>query len=634
MSWNADETSELPEPMVVDRDETIRVLEGHREWLDTAGRSGRRADLRRAILDNADLSGADLRRATFREAALGGARLVRAKLNGCDLRGACLKGADLTGASLRGANLTGADLENARLRDTDLQDADLLSVRALSGGQIGGANVAGAKLPEAIVKFEGLANVQESSRGAQTLFTSILLLCAYTWLTVFGTRDSQILNNASPPSARLPLLGTDIPLIQFYLVAPVLLLFLHVYFLLSLQKLWEELADLPAVFPDGRSLDKKVSTWMLNGLVCLHFDRLSGGHRALARWQARMAAAVAWGAVPVTLTLLWARYLRLHDVRVTATHVALVALAVGLGVGFYRLATTTLRAGGPAAARRPRRWARVLTDTRAKSALATLGAAALLGVLSHGAIEGVNTPLVARGITLGPFPCRPADPRVWIPKMLAIVGVRSFAAIDEVDLSTKPANWSGEEVGLVKGADLGACDLRFADAYGAFFVNAYLKGSDLRGADLREADLRGANLKHANLSGANLRGAKLQKADLGRAVLDRAVLTDADLRGADLTQASLRAAKLRKADLTGADLTQADLQGADLQEAKLQGAALGEVKLRGADLTGAAVGGDAVADPLRNFGKREARDAPAPAVFAPKAGGVPGVPAVPDEGPG
>jgi len=603
-----DEPLEVPEPRELDREAVGQAVARHREWLTSGGEAGGRADFRRAILRGSDLAAADLRRAWFR---------------GADLTGANLAGSDLTGANLRGANLAGVNLDSARLRDADLQDVDFLGVRGLSGAQIGGANVSGAKLPEAIAKFDGLASIQEGSGGAQTLFTSIMLLCVFTWLTVFGTHDVQLLNSAVASSARLPILGTDIPLLQFYLAVPVLLLFLYVYFLLSLQRVWEELADLPAVFPDGRSLDKKASSWMLNGLVCLHFARLAGSQRVLARWQARMAAAVAWGLVPATLTLLWGRYLRMHDVWATALQVVSVGLAVGAGVGFYRLATATLRAGGTNAPGRQRRWVRALADTRAASGLVALVVVAVLGVFSHGAIEGVNMRLVTRGITRSPAPYWPIDSRVWVPKALGLVGVHAFAAIDESDLSTKPANWSGQEIRLVKGADIGRRDLRFADAYGAFFVNAYLKETDLRGADLRGADLRGANLKFADLRDANLYGAKLQSADLTHCLLDRAVLTRADFRETVLAQASLRGVKAQHADFSNADLTGADLQGADLQGVNLQGAATVAVKMRGADLTGAQIRRDAPGDLLRSLGaKAPTAPLPPPAVLAP-ASGVP-----------
>ena len=66
----------------------LEILQDHTRWVETNGRAGARADLRRADLRRADLGGADLR------------------------------GADLTGADLEGADLRGADLTRATPRPT------------------------------------------------------------------------------------------------------------------------------------------------------------------------------------------------------------------------------------------------------------------------------------------------------------------------------------------------------------------------------------------------------------------------------------------------------------------------------------------------------------------------------------
>ena len=92
------------------RKELDTVLEEHRLWLSTEGRSGQRAGL-----SGADLSGANLR----------GANLSRASLYGADLSGADLSGADLSGADLHYANLRGANLSGANLYDAELSGANL-----------------------------------------------------------------------------------------------------------------------------------------------------------------------------------------------------------------------------------------------------------------------------------------------------------------------------------------------------------------------------------------------------------------------------------------------------------------------------------------------------------------------------
>jgi uncharacterized protein YjbI with pentapeptide repeats len=648
-------------------DQLRAILDAHEAWARSNGRDGRpadfhsldltRAELRGALLRKADLTGlcapkADLTGARLYRADLRGANLADARLRGADLSRADLREADLSGANLAGADLSRADLRGANvrravLRDANLADADLSEVHGLLPGQLGGAHLAGAKLPADILKFEGLANVAEASKATQNLFTTMILVCAYTWLTIASTTDAQLLNNAAPPSSRLPILGIDIPLVRFYMVAPLLLLCLYVYFQLGLQRLWEELSELPAVFPDGRALDKKAYPWLLNVLVRAHLPRLREARSHLAKWQARISTLLAWGLVPATLVLAWARYLRAHDWLVTGLHIALLAAAAGAGLAFLRLAASTLRGSE----RRSFMWKRAWKDARALGAGVTLGTALVLVGLSMGVIEGVYpksvaTPEQARSLIAQHYRI---DPRRWLPQALDSLGLGTSADLTDASLSTKPANWAPnhpELLDAVKGADLEHRNLRHAMAFNAFGVNSYLQQSDLRWADFRESDLRradfraarmrGINFRFADVSGADFRSktdptaqtlplyadltearfkqAKAQGARFKEAILRRANFSEANLSGADLEKADLSEADLTKAcleslpppegalepkptrlvgarldraNLTEAVLTKADLTGASLRGAKLDGAKLDGTILKGADLTGA-----------------------------------------------
>jgi len=143
----------------IDEAQLQQILEHHQQWAaardadrQTAGGPG---DLSRTDLSDKNLSGRDLRRVNF--------------------QGACLRGANLHEADLSGANLRDANLMAADLRDANLQEADLLLSR-----QLAGADLAGARLPGAILKFEGLAIVEQISRNARTIVFSMLLACVYT----------------------------------------------------------------------------------------------------------------------------------------------------------------------------------------------------------------------------------------------------------------------------------------------------------------------------------------------------------------------------------------------------------------------------------------------------------------------
>ncbi len=562
-----------PEPAAL-----AEALAQHHRWAQSGGAEGKQADFRRANLAEADLRGADLQGARFE-----GARLKRA-----DLAGADLQDADLNGANLQGANLQRADLKLARLRgtilrDANLRDADLTNAHGLLAGQLGGADLSGAKLPPEASTSEGLANVAEASKTAQNLFFSILLACAYTWLTVASTRDPQLLNNAAPVSSRLPVLGVDIPLVQFYLVAPLLLVCLYAYFHLCLQRLWEEMGELPAVFPDGRPLDRKAYPWLLNILVRVHTPRLRNRRSNLSRWQAGISVLLAWGLVPLTIGLLWARYLRAPDWRTSGAHLASLAVVRGACVGFRRLATATLRG----AERRPFLWRRSWHDARVRGVMTAVGTAAILGVLTYGVIEGVNPLIESRGVAVARATglAKVVDVRHWVPELFLAVGYSPFAALDDATLSIKPGNWTKgtpEELPNVRGVDLEGRNLRYATAYNCFGVNGYFMKADVRHADLRAADLRGADFRDALADGANLRGADLTNADLRFGSAEGINLTDANTDGTRAADTNFRNASFRDASMAGADFSGADLSGADLTGADLRNADLTAANLTGA----------------------------------------------------
>src|SRR5579872_5454476 len=182
------------------------VLAEHRQWIDTHGREGARADLssrdlRQAALQGALLSGAALTSTVLTGADLRNADLQRAVLSGADLRGADLTGANLQDAEMAGANLQDADLADANLRNTHLRQADLTGTRNLTALQVGGANLQGMQ-PEDLLTFDGLEYTNDSARHAGKLFATMLLACAFSALIAVSTTDAQFLTDTG--TAKLP----------------------------------------------------------------------------------------------------------------------------------------------------------------------------------------------------------------------------------------------------------------------------------------------------------------------------------------------------------------------------------------------------------------------------------------------
>src|SRR5262249_13908294 len=115
-----------------------------------------------------------------------------------------------------------------------------------------------------------------------------------------------------------------------------------IYFHLCLQYLWEELANLPAIFPNGRPLDRSAYPWLLNSLVCAYFVQLEHHRPTLFRLQAWISILFAWWIVPATMVLFWVRYLCRHDWLGTGLHIIMLTAATGIAILFHKLAKRTL----------------------------------------------------------------------------------------------------------------------------------------------------------------------------------------------------------------------------------------------------------------------------------------------------
>jgi uncharacterized protein YjbI with pentapeptide repeats len=579
-------------------------LASHREWVESHGMTGQRADLSTAELEASDLISVNLRLADLHDANLRASDLLLA-----DLRDACLVRADLEESCLVGANLEGANLEGASLE----------TAMGLVPRQFAGANLRDALLAPQLMEFEAVGAFERASQNAFHYFCGMTAACVVSWLVIWKTRDAQLLTD----SAIIPFLHSHaaaaaLPTAESYLIVPVAIFILYVLFHFHLQRLWDAVLELPAIFPDGHTLGDR-GPGLLSGLLRTHFRWMNPDPSSTRLVEKGVSLLAAYWIVPTTLLLFWARYLTRQEIHGTILHALLVVIATGIAT------YATTKVGRP-----QERWAfekkwmqRLILKIKAINPITV---ASVLGVvlllLSAGTIAGVphdRTRAPQYGAT---------NIRRWAPNVFWWLAYDPYADLTEASLSRRPANWSGadEEVASVDGLRTNNAKFRYAQAYGAFFANSHLWQSDFQGAFLSEADLRNADLghsnmrfavmdhtqlNHANLDRSNLDGADLRRADLRYANLSYCSLVDsilvdarldgasfytARLSGATMTRANLEKADLRESYLDGAHMDHADLRNAYLWSAKLQGADLGGAQMEGAilidaDLQGANLGG-------------------------------------------
>ena len=563
-------------------------LASHKEWIDSHGVSGKRADLAGADLEAADLISVNLRLADLHDANLRAADLLLA-----DLRDACLVRADLEDACLVGANLEAANLEGASLE----------TAMGLVPRQIAGANLRDALLAPQLMEFEAETAFSHSARRARAYFKAVTGASILSWLMIWRTKDIQLVTDSSIFSfLHSRAAATAFPTAELYLIFPAALLSLYVLLHFQLLRMWDSVQELPAIFPDGRTLGDD-QPGVITGLLRAHFRWMNPEPSTSSVTERSLWQLAAYWVTPLTLLLFWARYLTRQEIHGTLLQALIAAAATG--IAFY----ATTRVGRP-----QEKWAvqwrqvqQVIEKIKSINPMKLAGVFAfILILLSAGTIEGVphehsRAPQFSA-----------VSIRRWAPTVFWSLGFDPYADLTEAAISRHPSGWNipDDQISSFDGARLNNLKMRYSQAYAAFLAGAHLWHADLQGSFLSQADLRGADLGqsnlryalmdqarlyHANLDRSHLDGADLRRADLHEAnlsycFLTNAILADARLDGANLYTSNLNFATLTRANIQKADLRNASLSNAHMDHADLRGAYLWSSRLIGADLGSAQLG--------------------------------------------
>jgi len=395
---------------------------------------------------------------------------------------------DLSDHDFEDQNVHGFDFTGA-----DLRGADLSQVKRLLPASLAAANLSGSKLPEDLAEFPALDHVAEVSKHARVNFLAVVAGCVFCWLTIAQTSDGALLANIG--QMPLPVINTKVPVSGFFLFAPAILLALYVYLQLYLQRMWDGLAGLPAVFSDGARLDEKAFPWLLSGLVNYHIRQLKGGAPAFSLPQYLLSLVAAWLLVPATIGWFWWRYLLVTNEWGVAPHALLLALSVAFGILFYRRAGQTLRRRKP--------------ESRSRKAIGftalCIGVSALLTYGIRNATE------------------------IWHLDF-AREEIRTKAEIEALE---------GKNKGKINREALTPLVLHRANLRHARGNKAFLVGVDLQGADIRDAVFEDADLRHADFRRGRLDRVNLTRAKLTGAFFGEMELIDVQLTGAVLDEASL-----------------------------------------------------------------------------------------------
>src|SRR5881296_1905264 len=374
------------------------ILDQHKIWVESGGESGAKADLSGVNLAKADLTGVNLQ----------GAHLHRTNLVGADLSMANLRGASLVRADMRNANLLGTELRGA-----NLMGANAYGVDGLWFGRLGGTNLFEAVLPESISAVDSSKAIGDATKVARWFYFLTMGVSAVCLLLIAFTSDVRLLVNSS--ALHTTRLGNLLPMTGLYLGGPLVLLALSLRFHFLLLRLWGSMAALPAVFPDGQTLERD-GPWYLMGLVRRHFRWQGDTRSPMTAFETVLSTVLACWIVPATLFFFWLRYLARQDFRGTLLHVLLITLSVATATCLPFIVSRVLRPGD---LRLPR------SKNVLRLVLGTLRAALATGCILFIISLGVNRGLPAdRAAAVGESP---SDPRRWAAMVFQSVGYRPYA---------------------------------------------------------------------------------------------------------------------------------------------------------------------------------------------------------------
>ena len=470
------------------------------------------------------------------------------------------------------------------------------------------------------------AALVDAANTARNIWVLFLSFGTYLIVAVGSVTHRQLFLEGP---IRLPLLSVDLPMVAFFVVAPVLFLIFHVYLLLHLKLMADKVRRYSDLV-DEAELTKIAENHIRLQLPDFDFVQfLAGPHKGRkTEW---LLISIAWITVvigPLVLLLLTQlQFLPYHLAWVTWAQRVIIVLDIGVLWWFWP--DILPRVGVGSGRLLARRIVATIVSTAFigfSIAIATFPGDAVYenwiarniqipeAPVSKGSAPALPAPHIVKLLKeqlLAQYPGRPQPTTVSLTKYLfegttdelkppgwfsnslvlpdqELVDTDTLQKIVDKQEREGKQPWQSERTKILRGRDLrgawlNGADLRRIDLTGAQLQGASLWNVQLQGALLDRAQLQGASLYMAHLQGASLGFAQLQDATLVKAQLQAAALAFAQLQGAWLDDAQLQGAMLNVAQLQGASLNRAQMQGASLVNTELQGASLNGAQLQGAE---------------------------------------------------
>jgi uncharacterized protein YjbI with pentapeptide repeats len=469
-----------------------------------------------------------------------------------------------------------------------------------------------------------------SARTHRSLTIFYLAALGFVWIVVEGTTHEQLLNPEI--SIALPVIGSAIPVLSFYIAAPIFLLFLHTQLLLQAVQLSNSFTSFAQRSPFKVTIEgiNKKEDWrniVLPTLLTSVLLRPPDLNRYAYFLMRGIAFISYWCLVPLVLIRLQLKFLPYHDKLITFLHQVSVSTSLILITIFY-VAIRSLKDKNFIFFKFLERKSKLL-QLKPKLILILVKLKRdiwkyLLKKPKFYFFSSVYLLILIFCWTALSIPQTPKENGACLPipfNILVKPFINDSSASNECskigDFIVRNLNLPGKQLTLEPSPEFltrfqgQENKKKLLEHYGILdLTNRNLSFANFKESDLTKADFRGTKLNYGNFEnaildnsiwkpyknldaspkitsakGLNISHTNMQDADLSNVNMQDADLSSANLQNADLSNANLQRAEMTDINLQGADLSNANLHSAYMYRANLQGTNIYGTNLKQADMT-------------------------------------------------